>query len=108
MIVGSTKESGKIADTIIFFRKVSIIDDEYDQLVKEFGKQLVEYQLTRIRDNNYRGCTNYATIRAWCTERVNRLNTHSAPKRKPSGSFYNFEQRNYDYDTLEKQLLSHS
>ena len=36
----------------------------------------------------------------------NARSSQSKKSRTPSGSFYNFEQRNYDYQSLEAQLLN--
>ena len=83
----------------------TLSDTEYNQLVSEFGKPNVDYQIERINARNYKGCMNYKTIRDWCTERVNRpVNTRRVPAKK--NSFMNFEQRTYDPAVLEKLLLN--
>ena len=86
-------------------RTDTLTDAEYDDLVSEFGKASVDYQIQRIRDRGYKGCLNYETIRTWCRERLARPATMpGAPPRK--NAFCNFEQRNdYDFEELEKQLL---
>ena len=83
----------------------TLTDDEYEDLVSEFGKGSVDYQIQRIRDRGYRGCMNYETIKVWCKERQARPATMpGAPPRK--NAFCNFEQRNdYDFEELERQLL---
>ena len=83
----------------------TLTDDEYEDLVSEFGKGSVNYQIQRIKDRGYKGCLNYETIKAWCKERQARPSTMpGAPPRK--NAFCNFEQRNdYDFEELERQLL---
>ena len=83
----------------------TLTDGEYEDLVSEFGKGSVDYQIQRIRDRGYRGCLNYDTVRAWCRERQDRPATFpGAPPKK--NSFCDFEQRtDYDFDELEKLLL---
>ncbi|SDB61449.1 helix-turn-helix domain-containing protein [Butyrivibrio sp. INlla16] len=83
----------------------TLTDSEYEDLVSEFGKGSVDYQIQRIKDRGYRGCLNYETIKAWCKERQARPATMpGAPPRK--NAFCNFEQRNdYDFEELERQLL---
>ncbi|MCR4655898.1 MAG: DUF6040 family protein, partial [Lachnospiraceae bacterium] len=84
----------------------TLTDSEYDDLVSEFGKDSVDYQINRIRDHGYKGCYNFDTIKAWCKERLNRpVTTPLAGKKK--NSFFNFMQRDdYDWDELERVLLS--
>ena len=75
-------------------------DDEYDLLVLEYGKEIVDYNINKIRTRNYRNCYNYSTISQWCREYRDRKPVCS-PK-VSSGSFYNFHQRTYDYEELER------
>lgn len=80
----------------------TLSDEEYDDLVSEFGRETVEYQIRRITERGYQGCLNFETIRKWCGERLRRPSgsQKTTPRRN---SFFNFEQRtDYDYDELEK------
>ena len=83
----------------------TLTDGEYEDLVSEFGKGSVDYQIQRIRDRGYKGCLNYETVKAWCKERLARPATMpGALPRK--NAFCDFEQRNdYDFEELERQLL---
>ena len=82
----------------------TLTDDEYEDLVKEFGKVSVDYQIQRIRDRGYKGCLNYETIRAWCRERLDRtVSYQNSPPRK--NAFCGFKQNVYDFEELERQLL---
>lgn len=82
----------------------TLTDAEYDELVSEFGKVSVDYQIQRIRDRGYKGCLNYETIRTWCKERLGRPSAfQSSPPRK--NAFCNFQQNEYDFEELEKKLL---
>lgn len=76
---------------------------EYEDLVKEYGKADVDYQLQRIRDHHYKGCDNYPTIKAWCEER--RVRAPSSI-RGSKNCFNNYTQRSdYDYEALEAMLI---
>ncbi len=82
----------------------TLSDSEYDELVSEFGKESVDYQINRIREKGYKGCHNFETIRKWCTERLNRAFHPTDPKPKKN-SFFDFPQRDIDFDTLERRLV---
>ena len=83
----------------------TLTDPEYENLVSEFGKANVDYQIQRIADRGYKGCCNFETIKSWCKERIGRsVIGKNEPTRK--NSFCNFEQRtDYDFDELESLLL---
>ena len=82
----------------------TLSDSEYDELVSEFGKESVDYQINRIREKGYKGCLNHDTIRAWCRERLNRpVTMPGAPPKK--NAFCNFQQNECDFEELERQLL---
>ena len=82
----------------------TLTDDEYDDLVSEFGKANVDYQIQRITDRGYKGCLNYETVRTWCRERLDRPATfQNSPPRK--NAFCSFQQNEYDFEELERQLL---
>lgn len=78
----------------------TLSDSDYEKLISEFGKVSVDYTVQRIKDRGYQGCCNYETIHKWCTERKNRKDP---PK---SNSFCDYPQREYDFEALERQLLS--
>lgn len=81
----------------------SLTDPEYEDLVKEFGRAEVDYQLKRISENHYQGCRNYKTVRQWCEERRSRTQI-KAPGRR--NAFSEFEQNtDIDYEELEKKII---
>ena len=73
---------------------------EYDQLVSEYGRDIVDYNINKIRSRNYRNCYNYSTISQWCREYKERQPVK--PKNVVKGSFFDYPQREYDYAELEK------
>ena len=79
-------------------------DSDYEILVKEFGKDLVDCQIKRIKDNHYSGCMNYKTVHEWCQERVNRKDNNLVPFKKQKID-HGFKGRDYDWDELDKQLF---
>ena len=80
----------------------SLPDEDYEKLVSEYGITLVDYQIKRIKDRHYRGCLNYETIHSWCEELKARK---PIPFPGSSASTAMTNQRQYDYDELERQLL---
>lgn len=84
----------------------SLTDSEYKDLVSEFGRSIVDYQIKKITDHGYKGCCNPNTIRTWCRERLKRpaITESAQPGNIP---FSNFSQRSYDYAALERDALGH-
>lgn len=76
--------------------------EEYQNLLKEFGQENVEYQLNKIKIKHYKNCENYKTLREWCLDYQKKVR---APQKN---SFNNFNQRVYDNEELEKFLLMNS
>lgn len=70
---------------------------DYDALVNEYPRHIVDGVIKRILDKPYYGCLNMTTIAQWCAESNN-----NAKKRN---QFQNCSQRSYNYTDLEKQLL---
>ena len=84
----------------------ALSDSEYESLVSLFGKDSVDYQINRITNNNYKGCRNYSTIKAWCEERRNRPHLLYDDKPKKN-SFNDFPQRtDIDFDAIEQMILA--
>ena len=79
-------------------------DPDYEILVKEFGKDLVDCQIKRIKDNHYSGCMNYKTVHEWCQERVNRKDNNLVPFKKQKID-HGFKGRDYDWDELDKKIF---
>ena len=80
----------------------TLTDSEYESLVEEYGKDLVDYQINRIKDKNYTGYMNYISIKQWCNESKARTGTNN--KKNPSNT-NSYNKGNYDWDELEKELL---
>lgn len=83
----------------------TLTDSEYDDLISEFGKDNVDYQINKIKERSYKGCLNFETIRKWCKERLTRFvpSYRSSPRKN---SFCDFPQRDdYDFDELERILV---
>ncbi len=78
-----------------------ISESQFNELSKQFSKTLVENIIQRIIERPYKNCLNVKTITEWCNEAIKR-------ERKPKkNSFNNYEQREYDFDELEKKMLEH-
>lgn len=84
----------------------TLTDAEYDDLVSEFGKAEVDYQINRIKVKGYKGCNNIETIRKWCRERLDRVSDKASFKPKKN-SFFDFQQRsNIDFDALRANIFA--
>lgn len=84
----------------------TLADTDYEELVYEFGREEVDYQIRKIKEKHYRGCMNKATIAKWCRERKVVV---APPKKK--NKFTDFPQRHYtkqEMDELERRLLARS
>lgn len=68
---------------------------DYEELVNEFGKELVDSQIKKIKEKRYTHCMNRDTIRAWCEEKTGRT------QGKLDTPFNNFEQREYTSEFFE-------
>ncbi len=83
-----------------------LTESVYEELVEEFGREEVDYQIRKIKSKHYKGCMNKETIRKWCQERKIAVPT---PKKK--NKFTDFPQRHYpkeEMDALERRLLMRS
>lgn len=76
-----------------------LTDRDYKELVDQFGREIVDYQIRKIQEKHYKGCMNRTTIGQWCMEYQKKVRT-------PKNKFNNFHQREYDWDELEKDLLA--
>jgi len=76
----------------------SLSQEDYAVLCARYGTNAVDYQIQRIIEGHYKGCMNAKIIGEWCEERKKRT---SAPNK-----FNKFKQNNYDFEELEKELLS--
>lgn len=83
--------------------KLTFID--YNSLKQKYTKKLVDMVLKRIIEHPYLNCLNINTIEQWCEEAKKRkLNFNYSTQNK----FNNFEQREYNFEELEKQLFNQS
>lgn len=77
--------------------------NEYNELVQLYDKDLVDGVIDKILKHPYTNCLNVLTIAKWCDESKRRNNTNNKKNR-----FNNFNQRTYDFEELERELLSKS
>lgn len=77
--------------------------EQYDLLVNEFGKAVVDQQIKKIKERHYKGCYDYLTIRHWCLERKEYPSMVSNESKK--NAFNSFPQNTYDFEELERRLV---
>ena len=90
----------------------TISEAEYQALIMAHQKEYVDDVVRRILETPYMNCLNVETIEQWVKETEQRMAAlPSLPaaqiRQRITGrnSFYNFQERDYDYDALERQLL---
>lgn len=86
-----------------YSESVGLSVSDYDELVNEFGKEEVDYQIRKIKSKHYKGCMNKETIQRWCQERK-----VAVPPPRKKNSFTDFPQRQYskqEMEDLERMLL---
>lgn len=83
----------------------SLTKDDYDDLVRQYGKEVVDYEINRIMTKPYRGYLRKDIISKWSQEYIDGSN------RKVSGGCYPVPsansysggiRQNYDFDALNK------
>ena len=87
-----------------------LTEEAYQELVTRFGRENVDPVIRKILEKPYMHCLNPKVIGEWSSERKKRLEDASvlpAPETKPrKNGFHNFQQREYNYEELERQLLA--
>jgi predicted transcriptional regulator len=79
-------------------------ESDFNELVLLFGKELVDFQINKVKEKGYKNCLNKNTIGQWCSD----FKVKPAQiKRK--NNFNNFDQRQYsqeDYNNIERALIN--
>ena len=88
--------------------KVKITEEQYSNLINKFGETLVhkniialDNYITNGKGKNYKD--HYRALNTWCSK--DKPSTEIKEHKNKPGNFDNFEQREYDYEDLEKKLL---
>ena len=89
--VGDETIAARLGDEIL-------TKEEYLNLKDRYSEVIVNKVLKKILDKQYTGCLNYQTIDKWCDEQFRRTRT--------TDNFSHSGERKYDYEALEKILLS--
>ena len=95
------------------YKHVLLTDEEHTKLINEYGdiftekciKHLDEYM--EMMGKKYKSC--YLAIKKWVVEAVNKKSCNYTDKNtntsKSKGKFSNYNQREYDFEDLERKLL---
>lgn len=94
--INDTKES-KVKESKVK-ESVALPQNDYDQLINKHGKATVDEYIKRT--SKYKSC-NVITIEKWIKEDRDKQNGSRSSK-----TTNNFEQRDYDLDMIQKQLLT--
>ena len=102
----STEEQKQKIVNIDNYTVCPLTDSEYDDLVNEFGKDMVDYQLRRIKENHYKGI-GYTRIKQWCQERLDRMSLPSMSPPPKKNDYHRFMHRDEHLtnEELEKMLI---
>lgn len=96
------------------FKHVLLKDAEMQKLIGQYGKDMTDKAVAfldeYIERKGYRVNSHYLTIRKWVIDAVTEeeqkeAGRASGRKGGPANKFNNFEQRDYDYKALERELL---
>lgn len=71
--------------------------EDYAALIAKYGNTAVDDMIAYILKKNYKNCMNVPTISKWIDERLNR------PRHNNNRCGY---EHNYDFDSLEKELIA--
>ncbi len=96
--VSNAQSAEKILYTL---GKEQLTEKDYLALAALYGSQSVEAVISRILQTPYYGRLNVETISRWCKEASMKKSRSSKARNKRWG----FEQHDYDFDQLEKELL---
>lgn len=87
-----------------------LTEEAYRDLTVRCGKENVDEVIRRILEKPYMHCLNPKVIEEWSEERKKRLASAAQitaeETKKPKNSFLNFNQRDYDYKELERELVA--
>lgn len=101
--VDAQKEPESEADqTKYTLGKENLSCEAYARLIGKYSRKIVDSMIEKIMTHPYLNCLNEETISEWCA--CSRKWQEKMQKKK--GGFFDFEQREYDYDELEKKLLN--
>lgn len=100
-VVEYSVEKDSIGECKYQLGKEILTNTQYDTLLQTFPKQVLDEVIKRILDHPYIGCLNERKIAEWCREATSRKQST-----RKKNSFNDFPQRDYDFDALERALLT--
>ena len=101
-LMNNSKECVSVKHTL---GNQSLTTDDYEDLVRQYGKEAVDYQINRILSKPYNGCLRKDIIARWVSESL------TGSSRKVSGGCYPIPPANsgmggikqqYDFDALNR------
>lgn len=85
--------------------KVNLTKEQYEKLIQKYNKKQVHNTIlaldNTLANNPKKYKDHYRTINNWCAKGYYKSEDGKSTKK---GSFFNFKEREYDYDELEKVL----
>ena len=85
--------------------KVNLTKEQYEKLIQKYNKKQVHNSIlaldNTLANNPKKYKDHYRTINNWCAKGYYKSEDGKSTKK---GSFFNFKEREYDYDELEKVL----
>lgn len=93
---------GKYKNVLLSKNEINILVNKFDEsTITKAIKHLDEY----IESKNYRDNNHFLCIQRWVIDAV-REREQKAKRNNNNSTFHNFTQREYDMDSLERQILS--
>ena len=103
----SHKSSKSEKDSYGIYQNVLLSFEEYEKLVDYVGEEATKKAITfldeYIEEKGYKSKSHYLAIKRWVIQAVNEYEAKQH-KSRSKNKFQNFEQREYDFDELEKLM----
>nr|DAE49606.1 MAG TPA: replisome organizer [Caudoviricetes sp.] len=91
------------------YKHVRLKDSEREELATQYGEEMAKRAITFLDEyiemKGYKAKSHYLCIRKWVVDAVKERERKAKPVAKKTNQFHNFEERDYNYDELEKQLF---
>lgn len=91
------------------YKNVRLKDSERQELASQYGEEMAQKTITFLDEyiemKGYKAKSHYLCIRKWVVDAVKERERKTRPEPKKTNQFHNFEERDYDFDELEKRLF---
>ena len=104
--INKSKKDNKECVSVMYTLENQILTkEEYDELVRQYGKETIDYQISRILSRPYRGCLRKDIIAKWSKESIDnssRIVSDNCNSVSSKNSFSDGFKQQYDFAALNK------